>query len=383
MAGVEKLTRYGVASPLAERTIEAGLGASKIRALARADLVSKFGLSVEDADELKKCLVRQAIDKDVMEMLLERSNHTCCLCKGVKSHAIIIHHIVEYKVSQDNSYANLAVLCPSDHDRAHRPGGLSLGLSVEQIRNAKRAWEQQVELHNVQQAARAIEINDEAIDYINIKRIEDMCVRRFGAMPTTGISAALQRSRIIDDTLRFDEKFVRKNLSGGSYLFDYINSSETEHYRQLLVALAEVVHFEDLGEAARSGVRKLQALVGKHVFFIGGVTSLRPSRPITRVSEGFAFVHKTRKAVIRWDADPNYLMSSSSISRQGQVNHYIIYGLVRTVHKPSSGHPVQVTCSPLLVAQPSISIDRTPNIAYQRRSQTEVDDDENDGFFDD
>jgi hypothetical protein len=338
--------------------------------------VTNYAIGELEARELKKCVIRQPIDKTVAAMLLERANHTCCVCKGLKSHAIIIHHIVEYEISQDNTYTNLAVLCPSDHDLAHRPGALSLGLTVDQIRKAKQAWEHQVELHNVQRAARTIQINDEAIDYINIMRLEEMCARRFGRIPPTTISAGLQQKGIIDENLKFDESFVRANLSGGSYLFDYINSSETEHYRQLLAKVAEVVEFEDLGEAARSGIRRLKAMEGKHAFFIGGITSKRPRRPITRDTEGFAFIHRSRKATIRWHADPNYLMSSSSISRQGQLNHYIIYGLVRTVHRASTADPVEVTCSPLLVAQPSISIDRTPAIAYLRQSLAEEEDDD-------
>jgi hypothetical protein len=141
-------------------------------------------------------------------------------------------------------------------------------------------------------------------------------------------------------------------------LFDYINSHETEHYRQLLMKLSETITFSDLSEAARSGIRKLTALEGKYAFFVGGVHSKRPKRPIP-TSKPIDWRFKTTRVEITWDGDAKYLMSSSAIGRQGGVNRYIVYGLVRTVHKPVKG-PIQVTCSPLLVAQPTTYVDRTP-----------------------
>ena len=59
----------------------------------------------------------------------------------------------------------------------------------------------------------------------------------------------------------------------GPTLFDYGNACETEHYRQLMRELSRVIPFEDLSEAARSGIRKLRALEGKYVSFIGAVDS--------------------------------------------------------------------------------------------------------------
>jgi HNH endonuclease len=361
MPVLNRLLQYGVASPLAKKAEAAGLTVSTIRSTSQSVMVKKFGLETQEAAELKKCVARRPIDAD--DTLLSRSNHVCCVCKGQKGDGVIVHHIVEYERSQDNSYANLAILCPNDHDRAHH-GGLTIGLTVEQIGKAKRSWEHQVEVANVRKAAQALDVPDEAIDYINIMRIEEMCVRRFGAVPSTDISASLSRAQILGSDLRFDEAFVRKTLSGGGYLFDYTNSRETEHYRQLLMKLSETITFEDLSEAARSGIRKLRALEGKYAFFVGGVSSKRPKYPI-RESKPVVWRFKITNVEITWNGDAKYLMSSSAIFRQGNVNRYIIYGLVRTVHKPDKG-PIQVTCSPLLVAQPSAYVDRTPAIAWRR-----------------
>ena len=85
-------------------------------------MTSRLGLTIEEVQEFKTCVARQQIEAVTLDMLLTRSNHTCCVCKGVKSSAIVVHHIEKYELSQDNSYSNLAVLCPDDDDRAHHPG---------------------------------------------------------------------------------------------------------------------------------------------------------------------------------------------------------------------------------------------------------------------
>ncbi len=338
-------------SSLASRASTAGLTTTKIRSLARKDIVNRYGLAAEEAAELKRCVARRPIEPRVVQALLDRSNHACCVCKS--SGAIIIHHITEYEISQDNSYANLAVLCPNDHDRAHR-SGLTLGLSEAQIRRAKTAWEIEVEIRNVQAAARSIQVCDDAIDYVNIKRIEEMCVRRLGGIPATTIRPSLRRKGILGPDDLFDEVYVRRTLSGGNYLFDYGSCREAEHYRQLLMKLSEEIIFEDLSEAARSGIWKLRALEGKYTHFIGGVSSKQPKMPIDARSRPLVFHHTIGRVRFIWDGDPKYLMSMSAISRQGRTNCYVIYGLVRTVHQKMPKALVEVTASPLLVAQPTV-----------------------------
>jgi hypothetical protein len=375
MSPLDRLLQYGISSTLANKAVDAGLTSSKVRSLPQKDLTSKYGMEKREAAELKKCIARQPIDADVIRILLSAANHVCCVCKGTKGDGIILHHIVEYERTQDNRWSNLAVLCPNDHDRAHH-GGLTIGLTADQIRHAKLQWERQVEVANAQKAARALEISDDAIDYVNVMRIEEMCLHHFGSVPKTSITDRLVRKGILGEDLCFDERSVRENISSGSYLFDYINSQETEHYRLLLKKLSLEIDFADLSEAARSGIRKLKALEGRYAFFIGGVSSKRPKRPIPH-SQAFEWRYKTTKAQITWHGDAKYLMSSSSISRQGAVNRYIIYCMVRTVEKSKAG-PVLVTCSPLLAAQPSAYIERKPMIAWERESYLYSGDDEED-----
>lgn len=263
------LLQYGVATTLAEKANDAGLTVSKVRALSQTDMVSKYGLSADEIKTLVAAVRRAPIDADTAQLLLERSNFVCCICKGQKSPAYIIHHIVEYEKTQDNRYTNLAVLCPSDHDLAHQ-GGLTLRLSGDQIRSAKTSWEKQVEIANAQRAAQKIEVSDDAIDYVNIKRVEELCIRLFKKIPRTGLAVNLKRAGILKKDGSFDQKHVQNHLSGGRYLFDYITHQEAEHYKQLMQEVAKVVDFVDLDAAASAGSTQLRAAEGKYAYFIGG-----------------------------------------------------------------------------------------------------------------
>lgn len=366
-AAEDRLLRYGVESSVAQKAEAAGLTVTKARALSQKDLTSKFGLTEIEAKHLAGCVKRKPIAENVVNSLLEASNYTCSVCRGTKASSFIIHHIEEYEKNQDNSYENLIVLCPNDHDLAHRPGGLTNDLSPTQLRSAKKKWESQVELANVQRAAASVTVDNDAIDYFNVRRIEDLCIRLFGEVPITGLTASLRRAKILNSDRRLDLKFIRKHLSGGRYLFDYSNHSEAEHYRQLLVAISEKVDFEDLSEAARKGSNALGPLTGKYAYFVGGVYSKRPQLPIDKNTGPVTVHYPTKKLLISWDLDPNYLYSMSAISRMGRKNLYIIYCLVRTVENGSGSSPCRVTASPLLIAQPAAHIHRTPAIFYEKQ----------------
>lgn len=333
MTTKDSLLRYGISSGLAQKATDAGLSISKIRALSTKEILKQYNITILELKELKKCVTRNAIPQSIANDLLEKSNHTCCVCKGIKGQSVIIHHIIPYETSQDNSYQNLAVLCPSDHDRAHRPSGLSLSLSAEEVRRLKGEWEDAINTHNITVASGITELDSGSIDYINIPRIEELCIRLFGRMPPTYLSDRLRKNKILDENFYFNETYVRKNKSNGGYLFDYIYHGETEHYRQILETLSEKIKFRDLNAAACSGIRKLSALEGQYAIFTGAVTSKRPKMPVTQSTPPFAFNYKSNGVLITWDANANYLMSSSAIGRQGRRQRYTIYCRVGSVTK--------------------------------------------------
>lgn len=366
----DTLLRYGISTELAAKATSAGLTVVKLRSLSQRDLIEKFKLIKLEAVELSRLAKRDPIVRNVADTLLKRSNYLCNVCKGMKSSAYIIHHIEEYEKSQDNTYKNLIVLCPNDHDLAHRRGALTLGITPAQLRKSKRDWEKTVELENVRRAAQSVDVVDTAIDYVNIKRIEELCRSLFKRIPDTSAKGHLQRKRILDRQGSFDQKYVQRNLSGGRYLFDYMNNMETDHYKELLQQVAERVQFSDLDVAAGQGHGALEALEGKYAFFIGGLVAKGPDLPISPSTPPVLLRYRRKGLVVEWALDPMFLMSMSAMGRIGGKNRYIVYCLVRSVDKDEGGNS-RVAASPLLIAQPHHYIDKTPHIAYKKRFEAE------------
>ncbi|MFA5956124.1 HNH endonuclease signature motif containing protein [Hyphomicrobium sp.] len=362
----QQFVQYGISSELAARAASAGLTVSKVRTLSLDDLVSKFSLTSSEAKETKKAAQRQPVDKETMFTLLERSNYTCNVCHGTKGSSFIIHHIRPYAKTQDNDYRNLIVLCPNDHDLAHG-GGLTMGIPAEGLERAKEKWELQVEKANALKAAQAVEVNESAIDYINVRRIEELCLQLYGKIPLTRATESLKAKGIIDAHGSFQQAYIQSHLSGGKFLFDYINSGETLHYRDLMALIAKKVEFVDLSEAIDHGKKKVAAVEGCYAFFIGGVYSNRPEIPITVITPAVVMYYTKRKIRVEWTLDPNFLFSMSAIARQGSKNRYIIYCLVRTMDADSTPGKVLLKASPLLIAQPSTFANRIPGVGWTER----------------
>ncbi|TWB20017.1 HNH endonuclease [Rhizobium sp. ERR 1071] len=362
----KKFLQYGLSADLAEQAAKAGLTVSKVRTLAIADLVAKFSISNEKAKILKSAVQRDPIASDTLDTLLARSNYTCNICKGTKSKSFIVHHIEPYARSQNNDYSNLVVLCPADHDLAHN-SGLALGISPEQLMKEKEKWEQLVEKANAAKAARSVEVDGDAIDYFNPRRLEELAQNILGRIPDTKASRMLKVKGILDADGRFNQKFVQENLSNGRYLFDYINSGEALHYRELLARIAERLDFVDLSEAIDRGKKAVSELEGRCTFFIGGVYSNEPKTPITNSTPMVRMHYKRRKIRVEWQLDPMNFFSMSAIARQGSKNRYLIYSRVRTVDAESEPGQTVIKASAFLIAQPSTYANRIPAIGWEHR----------------
>jgi len=142
----ETYIRYGVPSNWADQYKRMGISASTFKNTSKSSLITNYKIPEDQVEFVKNCLERKPIDSKIIQELLENSAYTCCLCHGVKSDAYIIHHIIEYSISKDNSYDNLAVVCPNDHDLAHRKGvSLTSKITEEQIRESKKNWAFNVE----------------------------------------------------------------------------------------------------------------------------------------------------------------------------------------------------------------------------------------------
>ena len=117
-----------------------GYGVTKIRNTTISELASLFGEN--EARAIKGAIKREPIPNETIVRLMVESDWKCCICWNVdKVRPVIIHHIVEYSKTQDNSYENLVVICPNHHADAHSKSDLAGEiLPAELIRERKKQF---------------------------------------------------------------------------------------------------------------------------------------------------------------------------------------------------------------------------------------------------
>lgn len=134
---------FGFPSNLSSKLDSKKLSITLCKKLNITSLKSKFGLTKQEAELIKAFLKRKPIPSDVLYKVLDKNNFTCCICNGLKSDSYIIHHI--NLNSADNNPRNLAVLCPNDHDLAHKEGFMvTRRLEANEVSAAKFKWERAV-----------------------------------------------------------------------------------------------------------------------------------------------------------------------------------------------------------------------------------------------
>ena len=180
---IKNFINYGVPSDLAQDLITKGLSISTFKNTSKINLLTKYNLDQNIIDFVTNCIKRKPIEDSILQSLLERSNYTCNVCKGTKGKSYIIHHIIEYSKSQDNSYDNLIVLCPNCHDMAHTKGGLTNSISINELRQLKYKWEKEVENYNASKAGKEGHVQD--VDYVNIPRITELVYKLRNQLPVT------------------------------------------------------------------------------------------------------------------------------------------------------------------------------------------------------
>lgn len=139
---IENFLKYGIHQDLANELISKGLNVTTLKSTSVNNLVEKYNLDKIISSEIKKLVNRTPIKVEVLNELLLNNNFTCCCCLGIKGQTLIVHHIIEYEITQDNSYENLAVLCPTCHDLVHSKRALTLTISEEQLITSKLTWEE-------------------------------------------------------------------------------------------------------------------------------------------------------------------------------------------------------------------------------------------------
>jgi len=142
MNSTEKaLLERGIDSKKAKELIKNGYNLETLAAL-NAEQKNALGFTENDIQKIFKN-DRPKIPEDIVYDILFKCRNTCCICRD-SSKSIIIHHIIEWNISKDNSENNLVVLCIEHHDMAHTKKELSRNLTSEEIKSSKAKWEKEV-----------------------------------------------------------------------------------------------------------------------------------------------------------------------------------------------------------------------------------------------
>lgn len=365
----EAYLNYGVPSNWIDNYLDKGLTISTFRSTSKKNLIKRYGIEDQEVDFVKNCLRRKPIDEDTLQNLLERNNYTCCLCKGTKSSSYIIHHIEEYSKTQDNDYTNLAVLCPNDHDEAHKQGkSLTNRITPVNIRKTKEKWEKQVEKENVRNASLSGDIHE--IDFLNFHRIIELYSNTIGETPKSRFSDKLVKLGALtnDGYLNMDYiKIHNRNPENPLNFFCGFGSWDLSlHYFDLLRQCIQKLEFVDLDDLLNKKAIQNGNIIGRYCFYVGGLYGKSPnSNGIS--SEKMTHLYLRRKPFfVEWKVDTTYLLSSTARMRMSDRTIYIIYGLIRNIgEKERNGEKfIYIDIRPYLFGIPNVTKNRTPIVHY-------------------
>lgn len=373
---VSTYINYGVSVDCAVILERINIPMKTFRATSKKILIETYGLEEKLINEVKEAIQRQPIEDDILNVLLENSNFTCCLCKGVKGKSYIIHHIIEYSKTQDNTYSNLAVLCPVCHDIAHNNGGgLTNSISAKAVVRLKEKWEAEVEKINMEAASRSGDISE--IDFINIPRICDLALELFQTIPETTTSERLIGEGIISSQGELKIEGLKK-WSGehGRYYFDFVFSSRVKfHFYEIFKKTLSSLQFKNLDDLLNFKSLKSSDIIGTYCFYVGGLYGTRPETPINESSPMTHLYFKRKKLFIEWIIDPKYITSSSSISRFGTRTTYLVYGKIRDVKEIEIDGKkyLHIDIRPYVAGIPTKTVNRIPQVYWEKYTQDDFD----------
>lgn len=370
---MNNLLNYGIDENLSSKVLDLGLNITSIRATSKKNLAEKYGLTEREISILKQRIHRRPIDDEVLEKLLINNAFTCCVCQGVKSDAYIIHHIEHYNLSQDNSYGNLAVLCPNDHELAHREGeALAKKISAKQIRVAKRSWEKKIISRQILE--KTLEKDIRELDYVNIPRIMELCYYLFPQIPVTRFTTQLLQIGLIQKNGMINpEYYEKKNLNINTPLRFFAMFGSTAlmlHYFHILVECFNKLEVHDLDNLLNK--KEIKAgIIGRFCYYAGGVYGKMPRGEITKNSEPTTIHFRRKPFFIEWAVDPMYITSSTATGRIARRPVYLIYGKILNVLEidEENRKGILVQIRPYGFGITPIQKDRKPEIHYKNMSQ--------------
>ena len=161
----ERFLALGLDSQAAEQLLAKSFSPTSLRK-ASVGMLAALGLD----EEAKAKLKRPPIPPETLFRVLQKAKRICCICRTGGS-PIVVHHIVEWHVSNDHSENNLVVVCPTHHTLAHTKSTMSQNLTPAMVRRHKAAWEEEVRIAAAHAVVGLSKVSGANWDYINLQRI--------------------------------------------------------------------------------------------------------------------------------------------------------------------------------------------------------------------
>ncbi|REC42019.1 HNH endonuclease [Chryseobacterium sp. 5_R23647] len=366
---MSKYVQYGIPSSWTKEFEIKGISTTTFKNTSNKNLIERYNISEDKVKFVKSRLKRKPIDGDTLQSLLERNRFVCCLCKGQKSDAYIIHHIEAYSISQDNNYYNLAVLCPNDHDLVHREGeNLTNKIPKEQVEKAKINWEKEVEALNVAVASQSLEIGE--VDFLNFNRILELYHQLYSNPPHTKYKDQLEELKALDNLGGISIDFLKNNNYNENSPFVFWGPAGSWalslHYTDLFKQILSTLQFTDLDHLL--SVKKIKNILSeeKFCFYAGGLYGKNPGKPGTNSEITHLYFHR-RKFYVEWTFDTKYMISTSSYIRLSHRTEYLIYGKIRTIENRmiNGKEYIYINIRPYLFGLALRTKTRRPSIHYR------------------
>jgi hypothetical protein len=241
----------------AERLVSAGYSLAKLQLLTRDKLIG-----LEIPEHLVTTLLdeqRPPVPDPIVRKLLVDSRYRCCVCHEPDK-SLILHHIVEWSASRDNSEENLAVLCLNDHGEAHTTRLIGRNLTADVIREAKRVWTSQGYKDTADKISKLSQSEYATWDYINHSRLHSL-LQTAGIDPRSSRYASLLQSRGFHDSLGLIQDVSEWGISKipSQFMYDFGGATPLYlHNEWLLRQLLPKLELRDLtGRWSRSLVQAL------------------------------------------------------------------------------------------------------------------------------
>lgn len=137
---IQPFIALGFSEEFSKKIIEKGFTKSKLRRSTKKELLQVF--NTQETQDIQDKIKRKPIPKVVISKLIEDSDWQCCVCWDISKYQdVVIHHIVPYNKTQDNSFDNVVVLCLKHHGVAHYKGDLGQPpLPPELLKQKKKEW---------------------------------------------------------------------------------------------------------------------------------------------------------------------------------------------------------------------------------------------------